>query len=114
MRGAGEKAFVAGADIKEMQNYNKRQAYEFSSRGQSIFTSVSELPQIVIAQVQGFALGGGLELALAADFIIASRLAKFGLPEVGLGLIPGFGGTQRLVQRMGYAHALEWIASAGR
>ncbi|MEY4064628.1 MAG: hypothetical protein RIR26_836 [Pseudomonadota bacterium] len=114
LRGAGEKAFVAGADIKEMQNYSKQQAYEFSCRGQSVFARISELPQIIIAQVQGFALGGGLELALAADFIIASRSAKFGLPEVGLGLIPGFGGTQRLVQRMGYAKALEWIASAGR
>jgi enoyl-CoA hydratase len=114
LRGAGEKAFVAGADIKEMLNFSKQDAFEFARRGQSIFSEISELPQVVIAQVQGFALGGGLELALAADFIIASRSAKFGLPEVGLGLIPGFGGTQRLVRRMGYARALEWIASAGR
>lgn len=114
LRSVGDKAFVAGADIKEMLNYSTDQAFRFSSLGQSVFSALSDLPQVVIAQVQGFALGGGLELALAADFIIASQKAKFGLPEVGLGLIPGFGGTQRLVKRLGFAKALEWMTSAER
>ncbi|NBO38772.1 crotonase [bacterium] len=114
LRTSGDKSFVAGADIKEMLNYSSQQAYEFSKQGQNVFTALSDLPQVVIAQIQGFALGGGLELALAADFMIASQKAKFGLPEVGLGLIPGFGGTQRLVQRMGYSRALEWMTSAER
>lgn len=114
IKGSGEKAFVAGADIKEMLNFNQAQANDFSLQGQAVFNAMSQLPQVVIAQVQGFALGGGLELALAADFIVASDKARFGLPEVGLGLIPGFGGTQRLVQRLGYARALEWITSADR
>lgn len=112
LKGAGERAFVAGADIKEMLRFDHTQAQGFSRFGQSVFKSLGELPQVVIAQVQGFALGGGLELALAADFIIASDKARFGLPEVGLGLIPGFGGTQRLVERIGYARALEWMTSA--
>jgi enoyl-CoA hydratase len=114
LRTAGDKAFVAGADIKEMINFTMQQGHEFARFGQSVFSALSNLPQVVIAQVQGFALGGGLELALAADFMIASQKAKFGLPEVGLGLIPGFGGTQRLVQRIGYARALEWMTSAER
>ncbi|MEN9530156.1 MAG: hypothetical protein RI932_2029 [Pseudomonadota bacterium] len=112
LKSSGEKAFVAGADIKEMLDFSPGQAFEFSRRGQIVFTALNQLPQIVIAQVQGFALGGGLELALAADFIVASQKAKFGLPEVGLGLIPGFGGTQRLVKRLGLARALEWTTSA--
>jgi enoyl-CoA hydratase len=114
LRTAGDKAFVAGADIKEMLNFKSSQAYEFSRFGQQVFHAMHNLPQVVIAQVQGFALGGGLELALAADFMISSQNAKFGLPEVGLGLIPGFGGTQRLVHRLGYARALEWMTSAER
>lgn len=114
IRTSGDKAFVAGADIKEMLNFSAQEAFEFSRFGQQIFQSLSDLPQVVIAQVQGFALGGGLELALAADFMIASEKAKFGLPEVGLGLIPGFGGTQRLVGRIGYGRALEWMTSAER
>lgn len=114
VRGSGEKAFVAGADIKEMIGYGSSEALQFSKFGQGVFQALSTLPQVVIAQVQGFALGGGLELALAADFIISSEKAKFGLPEVGLGLIPGFGGTQRLVHRLGYSRALEWMTSAER
>ncbi|MEY2986902.1 MAG: hypothetical protein RJB13_423 [Pseudomonadota bacterium] len=114
IKGAGEKAFVAGADIKEMLNFEQSQARDFSMYGQSVFAALAGLPQVVIAQVQGFALGGGLELALSADFIVASDKARFGLPEVGLGLIPGFGGTQRLVSRLGYARALEWMTSAER
>lgn len=112
--GAGDKAFVAGADVKEMQALSAHQAYEFSRLGNAVMARIEALPQIVVAKVQGFALGGGLELALAADFIIASSQARFGLPEVTLGLIPGFGGTQRLARRIGAAHALEWIATADK
>lgn len=110
----GEKAFVAGADIKEMQSLKPDQAQEFSCLGQKVFSLLENLPQIVIAQVQGFALGGGLELALACDFIVASENAKFGLPEVTLGLIPGFAGTQRLARRIGISRAIEWISTAAK
>lgn len=109
--GAGEKAFVAGADIKEMTNMNEDQALQFAKRGQSIFHEVNLLKIPVIAAVNGFALGGGLELALACDFIIASENAKFGLPEVGLGLIPGFGGTVRLTRAVGIRKARELTLS---
>ncbi len=113
--GAGDKAFVAGADIKEMQEFNSaEQATDFSKYAASVFTMLENLPQITIAQVQGFALGGGLELALACDFIIASEKAKFGMPEVTLGLIPGFSGTQRLARRIGMAKAIEWISTADK
>lgn len=105
--GAGEKAFVAGADIKEMIDLNEDQAKQFSQRGQSIFHEMNLLKIPVIAAVNGFALGGGLELALACDFIIASENAKFGLPEVSLGLIPGFGGTVRLTRAVGIRRARE-------
>ncbi len=111
--GAGDKSFVAGADIKEMQSFKSSEsAQEFSSFGSKTFTMIENLPQIVIARVQGFALGGGLELALACDFIIASEKARFGLPEVTLGLIPGFAGTQRLARRIGCSKAIEWICTA--
>ncbi|APJ02534.1 enoyl-CoA hydratase/isomerase family protein [Silvanigrella aquatica] len=111
--GAGEKAFVAGADIKEMLEFkSNKEAQDFSEFGSKTFSLLENLPQIVIARVQGFALGGGLELALACDFIVASEKAKFGLPEVTLGLIPGFGGTQRLARRIGASKAIEWISSA--
>ena len=109
---AGEKAFVAGADISEMQKLSPHQAAEFALYGGKLFERISSLNAIVVAQVQGFALGGGCELALAADLIFASDKAQFGLPEVGLGLIPGFGGTQRLVKRVGYGRAMEMIAFA--
>lgn len=110
---AGDKAFVAGADIKEMQAFKSSEAAQnFSLYGSKIFTMLENLPQIIIARVQGFALGGGLELALACDFIIASEKARFGLPEVTLGLIPGFAGTQRLTRRIGYSKAIEWISTA--
>lgn len=111
LSGAGEKAFVAGADIKQMQSLKPDEAQLFSQLGSQVFSSLESLPQIVIAQVQGFALGGGLELALSADFIVASEKAKFGLPEVSLGLIPGFGGTQRLSRRIGVAKAIEWTVT---
>lgn len=109
--GAGEKSFVAGADIKEMTNMNEDQALQFAKRGQSIFHEINLLKIPVIAAVNGFALGGGLELALACDFIVASENAKFGLPEVSLGLIPGFGGTVRLTRAVGIRKAREMIFS---
>lgn len=112
LAGSGDKAFVAGADIKFMQGLSASQAEKFSKLGSQIFSSIEALPQVVVARVQGFALGGGLELALSADFIVASSKARFGLPEVSLGLIPGFGGTQRLTRRIGRARAIEWMTTA--
>lgn len=105
--GSGEKAFVAGADIKEMSDLNSDQAQAFAQKGQSVFHELNLLKIPVIAAVNGFALGGGCELALACDFIIASENAKFGLPEVSLGLIPGFGGTVRLLSAVGLRKARE-------
>jgi enoyl-CoA hydratase len=112
--GVGDRAFVAGADIKEMLSFSPEQAFAFSKLGAQVFSKLESLPQIVIAQVQGFALGGGLELAMACDFLVASEKAKFGLPEVSLGLIPGFGGTLRLARRIGAAKALQWISTADK
>lgn len=103
--GAGEKSFVAGADIKEMESMTAAQAKEFAARGQTLFRTLEEFPFPTIAAVNGFALGGGLELALACDWIVASQKAKWGLPEVSLGLIPGYGGTQRLSRVIGKALA---------
>lgn len=103
--GEGEKAFVAGADIKEMENFGPAEALSMAETGHRIFGLLEELPMPVIAAVNGFALGGGLELALACDFIVASHNAKFGLPEVSLGLIPGYGGTQRLSRVVGISTA---------
>ena len=105
--GSGEKAFVAGADIKEMTDLSSEAANEFARKGQSVFSRFEDLNVPVIAAVNGFALGGGLELALSCDFIIASNKARFGLPEVTLGLLPGFGGTQRLSQAVGLRKARE-------
>lgn len=105
--GSGAKSFVAGADIKEMIDMNSDQAHAFAEKGQSIFQELNLLKIPVIAAVNGFALGGGCELALGCDFIIASDNAKFGLPEVSLGLIPGFGGTVRLLQAVGMRKAKE-------
>lgn len=105
--GAGEKAFVAGADIKEFESMDSSSASEFASHGQSLFTRLEQMRFPVIAAVNGFALGGGLELALACDFIYASENAKFGLPECTLGLMPGYGGTVRLPRRVGAARARE-------
>lgn len=103
--GEGEKAFAAGADIKSMQTLNGDAAYKMSRRGQEIFRRLEMTKFVTIAAVNGFALGGGLELALSCDFIIASEKAKLGLPEVSLGLIPGYGGTQRLWRLIGPAKA---------
>lgn len=111
LRGDGEKAFVAGADIKELSDLNSSEALRFAERGQKIFRRLEVLNMPVIAAVNGFALGGGCELALACDFIVATRNARFGLPEVSLGLIPGFGGTQRLSRLVGVGRARELIYS---
>ncbi len=100
LTGAGEKAFVAGADIKEIDTLDAKAALEFARRGQALFSRLESLRAPVIAAVNGFALGGGCELALACDFIYASPNAKFGLPECTLGIMPGFGGTVRLSRRV--------------
>jgi enoyl-CoA hydratase len=109
LTGAGEKAFVAGADIKEINQLGVDSAERFAEMGQAVFRRLENLQIPVIAAVNGFALGGGLELALACDFIYASENAKFGLPEVTLGLIPGFGGTVRLARVVGLPKAKEMI-----
>lgn len=105
--GSGEKAFVAGADIKEMVSLEPEPAKAFAEKGQRVFRSLEMLRMPVIAAVNGFALGGGLELALSCDFIYASENAKFGLPEVSLGLMPGFGGCVRLSRVVGLNKARE-------
>ncbi len=107
--GGGEKAFVAGADIAEMAEFTPSQAREFAGLGHRVFHIMETLSVPTIAAVNGFALGGGCELALCCDLIYASERAKFGLPEVGLGVIPGFGGTQRLTRLVGRARAKELI-----
>lgn len=109
LTGAGEKAFVAGADIAEMSEMSPRDAEEFSRRGHAVLDAIEGFPSPVLAAVNGFALGGGCELALACDVIYASTSAKFGQPEVKLGLMPGFGGSVRLARKVGYAAAAEWI-----
>jgi enoyl-CoA hydratase len=105
------KAFVAGADIAEMVNKSSEEAEAFSIRGQATFRSISTTAVPVIAAINGFALGGGLELALACDFRIASSNAKFGQPEVNLGLIPGYAGTQRLPRLVGMGDALYMLTT---
>lgn len=110
--GAGEKAFVAGADIEFMQSLNPLQARDFSRRGQQVFSYIENLPKPVIAAINGFALGGGCELAMACDIRVASENAKFGQPEVNLGLIAGFGGTQRLTRLVNPGMAKEMLFTA--
>lgn len=110
--GAGPKAFVAGADISEFSSLNKEQAKALAKRGQDIFLKIEQSNKPIIAAVNGFALGGGCELAMACHFRIASDNAKFGQPEVNLGLIPGYGGTQRLTQLIGKGRAIELLISA--
>ena len=112
--GAGEKAFAAGADIKELQSSTAAEAQELSQCGQDVFATLWSMPLLTVAVVRGFALGGGFELALGCNVIFASSDAQFGLPEVSLGLVPGFGGTQRLAQRLGSSRALQWICSGQR
>jgi enoyl-CoA hydratase len=109
LTGAGEKAFVAGADITELARFNPLQAKSFSRKGQKIISRLQDLAIPVIAAVNGFALGGGSEMALACDFIYAAETANFGLPEITLGIIPGFGGTQRLPRLIGTNLAKELI-----
>jgi enoyl-CoA hydratase len=111
LTGDGEKAFVAGADIKEINTLSTTQAFEFAQRGQKIFRKIEKCSVPVVAAVNGFALGGGFELALSCDWIIASENAKFGLPEVSLGIIPGFGGTVRLARLVGTMRARQLIFS---
>ena len=113
MTGSGEKAFVAGADIKEFANFSGVQGSELAKIGHmTVFNSIEEFSKPVIAAINGFALGGGLELAMAAHVRIASDNARMGLPETSLGVIPGYGGTQRLPQLIGKGRALEMIFSA--
>lgn len=107
LTGAGDKAFVAGADISEFPKMNPLQARCFSEKGQEVFFKLEQLPKPVLACVNGFALGGGCEIAMSCDFIYASDKAKFGQPEVNLGVTPGFGGTQRLPRLIGRAKAKE-------
>ena len=109
LTGSGEKAFVAGADITELATFNSLSAKNFATFGQAVIGKLQKLPIIVIAAVNGFALGGGTEIAIACDFIYASENAKFGQPEINLGLIPGFGGTQRLPRLIGTNRAKELI-----
>lgn len=112
--GSGEKAFVAGADISEFANFSVQEGQELAAQGQALlFDFVQNLSTPVIAAVNGFALGGGLELAMACHFRVASTNAKMGLPEVTLGVIPGYGGTQRLTQLVGKGRAMELIMTAG-
>ena len=109
--GSGAKSFVAGADIKEMQNDNVTEALKLSKLAHSSFGEIEHLPQFVIAAVNGYALGGGCELACSCDMRIGSTKAKVGQPETGLGIIPGFGGTQRLTRVVGRGKAKELIAT---
>lgn len=111
--GAGAKAFVAGADIAAMQSMTPAEARYFASYGQKVFSDIENMPQPVIAMIQGFALGGGCELAMACDIRIASESARFGQPEVGLGITPGFGGSQRLPRLVGRGRA-SWLLYTGR
>jgi enoyl-CoA hydratase len=112
--GAGEKAFVAGADIAEFADFSIAEGTQLAEQGQTLlFDCIENLTKPVIAAVNGFALGGGLELAMSCQFRVASDNAKMGLPEVSLGLIPGYGGTQRLPQLIGKGRAMEMIMTAG-
>ena len=114
LTGSGEKAFVAGADIAEFAQFSVEEGAQLAAQGQELlFDFVEKLKTPVIAAVNGFALGGGLELAMACHFRVASDNAKMGLPEVSLGVIPGYGGTQRLPQLIGKGRAMEMIMTAG-
>ena len=107
--GSGEKAFVAGADITEMKSKSAIEGREMAKLAQKVFSNIENMPQVVIAAVNGYALGGGCELSMACDIRLASTNAKFGQPEVGLGIIPGFAGTQRLPRLVGKGIAKELI-----
>lgn len=107
--GAGAKAFVAGADISEFQGLTHHEGMDLARKGQYIFSKIEDAPKPIVAAVNGFALGGGCELAMACHFRVAAQNAKFGQPEVNLGLIPGYGGTQRLTQLIGKGRAIELL-----
>lgn len=109
--GSGEKAFVAGADIKELSGLGASDGKEFAFQGQTTFTRIAQCPKPVVAAVNGYALGGGCELAIACHLRVASENARFGLPEVQLGLIPGHGGTQRLARIIGTGRAIEMVTT---
>lgn len=114
LTGSGEKAFVAGADIKEFAHFDVEKGKELSAKGHELlFNFVEQMNTPVIAAINGFALGGGLELAMSSHIRIASDNAKMGLPEVSLGVIPGYGGTQRLAQLVGRGKAMEMVTTAG-
>ncbi|CAN5616350.1 enoyl-CoA hydratase-related protein [soil metagenome] len=114
LTGAGEKAFAAGADIQEFTDLDPIAAHRFALRGQDVLRGIETMPIPVVAAINGYALGGGLEIALACHLRVASENAQFGLPEVGLGLIPGYGGTQRLPRLVGLGLASEMILTGDR
>jgi enoyl-CoA hydratase len=114
LTGAGEKAFVAGTDIGELTSLDRRTGQEFSAGGQAVLDLIQHLGKPVVAAVNGYALGGGCELALACHIRIASENAKFGQPEVTLGIIPGYGGTQRLARLVGIGRAMEMILTGNQ
>jgi enoyl-CoA hydratase len=113
LTGEGDKAFIAGADIKEMSTFSSEEAMTYAINGQSLTTYIENFPKPVIAAINGFALGGGCEFAMACHIRYASETARLGQPEVGLGLIAGFGGTQRLPRLVGKGYALEILLSGG-
>ena len=112
LTGSGPKAFVAGADIAEFSNYSEAEGKDLAQKGHDVFNSIEQLSKPVIAAINGFALGGGCELAMACHLRVAAENAKFGQPEVKLGLIPGYGGTQRLVHLIGKTKATELLMTA--
>ena len=114
LTGAGPKSFVAGADIKQFPDLDALKGHRFALRGQAVFNRIEEMPKPVIAAVNGYALGGGCELALACHMRVASENAQFGQPEVNLGIIPGYGGTQRLPRLVGHGIATELILTGDR
>lgn len=114
VQGAGDRAFIAGADVAEMKDLTKKEALRFGRMGNLVFAKLSDLPMPVIAAIDGFCLGGGLEFALAADFRVASDNASFAFPETGLGIMPGFGGTARLPRLIGEAAAFDLIYTGRR
>jgi len=111
IKGSGNKAFVAGADIKEFQEHEVKEAQAMSKFGHETFFAIERFPKPVIASINGFVLGGGLELAMACHLRVATDKSKFGQPEVNLGLIPGYGGTQRLIQFIGKGRAMHMLLS---